>query len=53
DEPGARRLERLVAHWCTAFEVRFKARWVPLTDQVEHQARTTLAAARHARVEAA
>ncbi|MGW0736019.1 M14 family zinc carboxypeptidase [Streptomyces sp. NPDC002851] len=48
----APRLERLVAHWCDAFEVHFRARWVPLEHQVEHQARTVIAAAQHARVAA-
>ncbi|MGW3408505.1 M14 family zinc carboxypeptidase [Streptomyces sp. NPDC000888] len=43
------RLERLVATWSEAFAERFRARWVPLEHQVEHQARTVIAAARHAR----
>ncbi|MGW1064974.1 M14 family zinc carboxypeptidase [Streptomyces aureus] len=43
------RLEQLVAGWCDAFAERFRARWVPLENQVEHQARTVVAAARHAR----
>ncbi|MFC7302896.1 M14 family zinc carboxypeptidase [Streptomyces monticola] len=47
----APRLERLVAHWSGAFEMRFRARWVPLEHQVEHQARTVIAAARHACVD--
>ncbi|WP_398654838.1 M14 family zinc carboxypeptidase [Streptomyces kanamyceticus] len=47
---AAPRLERLVTLWSNAFAERFRARWVPLEDQVEHQSRTTLAAARHARV---
>ncbi|MEV0319343.1 M14 family zinc carboxypeptidase [Streptomyces sp. NPDC050658] len=47
---AAPRLERLVAHWSDTFAERFKARWVPLEHQVEHQSRTTVAAARHARV---
>ncbi|MFC9846718.1 M14 family zinc carboxypeptidase [Streptomyces sp. NPDC060223] len=42
-------LERLVATWSAAFADRFRARWVPLDHQVEHQARTVIAAARHAR----
>ncbi|MFE9769392.1 M14 family zinc carboxypeptidase [Streptomyces sp. NPDC005808] len=42
-------LERLVAAWSGAFADRFRARWVPLDHQVEHQARTVIAAARHAR----
>ena len=35
--------------WSEAFMDRFRARWVPLEHQVEHQARTVVAAARHAR----
>ncbi|MFD4522865.1 M14 family zinc carboxypeptidase [Streptomyces sp. NPDC058470] len=42
-------LERLVADWSDAFADRFRARWVPLDHQVEHQTRTVIAAARHAR----
>ncbi|MFC8343950.1 M14 family zinc carboxypeptidase [Streptomyces sp. NPDC057280] len=49
DDPAAPRLERLVATWSEAFAVRFRARWVPLEHQVEHQSRTVVAAARHAR----
>lgn len=45
----APRLERLVATWSDAFAERFRARWVPLEHQVEHQTRTVIAAARHAR----
>ncbi|MFD5625086.1 M14 family zinc carboxypeptidase [Streptomyces sp. NPDC127072] len=45
----APRLERLVAAWSDAFADRFRARWVPLDHQVEHQTRTVIAAARHAR----
>ncbi|WP_409238273.1 M14 family zinc carboxypeptidase [Streptomyces sp. PA5.6] len=55
DEAGDRaapRLELLVAQWSEAFAERFRARWVPLEHQVEHQSRTTVAAARHARVQA-
>ncbi|MFD4629246.1 M14 family zinc carboxypeptidase [Streptomyces sp. NPDC058284] len=55
DEAGDRaapRLERLVTQWSEAFAERFRARWVPLEHQVEHQSRTTVAAARYARVEA-
>ncbi|MFF1376250.1 M14 family zinc carboxypeptidase [Streptomyces sp. NPDC058308] len=54
DEAGDRaapRLERLVTLWSEAFAERFRARWVPLEDQVEHQSRTTMAAAWHARAE--
>ncbi|MEV5977634.1 M14 family zinc carboxypeptidase [Streptomyces sp. NPDC052114] len=54
DEAGDRsapRLERLVTQWSEAFAERFRARWVPLEHQVEHQSRTTVAAARHARVQ--
>ncbi|MEV6192359.1 M14 family zinc carboxypeptidase [Streptomyces sp. NPDC051920] len=46
-------LEGLVAGWSDAFAERFRARWVPMENQVEHQARTVLAAARHAREGAA
>ncbi|MER6677994.1 M14 family zinc carboxypeptidase [Streptomyces sp. NPDC000983] len=46
---AAPELERLVAEWSGSFERRFRARWVPLEHQVEHQARTVLAAAVHAR----
>ncbi|SNX64754.1 zinc carboxypeptidase [Streptomyces sp. TLI_55] len=53
DDPAAPRLERLVATWSETFAVRFRARWVPLEDQVEHQSRTVVAAARHARDRAA
>lgn len=49
DDRAAPRLERLVATWCDAFAERFRARWVPLEHQVEHQSRTVLAAALHAR----
>ncbi|MEU6992682.1 M14 family zinc carboxypeptidase [Streptomyces sp. NPDC046465] len=52
DEAGDRaapRLERLVTQWSEAFAERFRARWVPLEHQVEHQSRTTVAAAWHAR----
>jgi hypothetical protein len=42
-------LERLVAAWSDAFAERFRARWVPLEHQVEHQSRTVVAAALHAR----
>ncbi|MFI8190018.1 M14 family zinc carboxypeptidase [Streptomyces sp. NPDC085946] len=49
DEDAAARLERLVATWSDAFAVRFRARWVPLENQVEHQSRTVVAAALHAR----
>ncbi|MFC9925989.1 M14 family zinc carboxypeptidase [Streptomyces sp. NPDC127190] len=49
DDHAAPRLERLVVSWCDSFAVRFRARWVPLEHQVEHQSRTVLAAARQAR----
>ncbi|WP_200307987.1 M14 family zinc carboxypeptidase [Streptomyces adelaidensis] len=52
DDPAAAYLEGLVAAWCASFADRFRARWVPLADQVEHQARTVLAAAVHARHDA-
>ncbi|WP_234540535.1 M14 family zinc carboxypeptidase [Streptomyces shenzhenensis] len=53
DDRAAPRLEELVASWCEAYGRRFQARWVPLERQVEHQSRTVLAAARHARERAA
>ncbi|MGW1796760.1 M14 family zinc carboxypeptidase [Streptomyces sp. NPDC001984] len=53
DDSAAPRLEQLVTAWCEAFAIRFRARWVPLKDQVEHQSRTVLAAALHARDRAA
>ncbi|MEU6610336.1 M14 family zinc carboxypeptidase [Streptomyces shenzhenensis] len=49
DDRAAPGLERLVVAWCDAFAKRFRARWVPLEHQVEHQSRTVLAAALHAR----
>ncbi|MCD7437178.1 3-hydroxyacyl-CoA dehydrogenase [Streptomyces lincolnensis] len=49
DDPNAARLEHLVATWSHAFADRFKARWVPLAHQVEHQSRTVLATALYAR----
>ncbi|MEW1641003.1 M14 family zinc carboxypeptidase [Streptomyces sp. NPDC091219] len=49
DDRAAPLLEHLVASWSDAFEERFRARWVPLENQVEHQARTVVAAALHAR----
>ncbi|MFD8519191.1 M14 family zinc carboxypeptidase [Streptomyces capillispiralis] len=49
DARAAARLERLVALWSDAFAARFHARWVPVEHQVEHQSRTVVAAARHAR----
>lgn len=52
DDRAAPRLEQLVAQWCASFTLRFRARWVPLEHQVEHQARTVLAAAHHAREDA-
>ncbi|MEW2619416.1 M14 family zinc carboxypeptidase [Streptomyces sp. NPDC048106] len=45
-------LERLVAAWSDAFAQRFRARWVPLDHQVEHQSRTVLLAAQQAREQA-
>ena len=53
DDRSAPSLERLVASWSEAFAERFRARWVPLEHQVEHQSRTVVAAARHARDRAA
>ncbi|WP_328493266.1 M14 family zinc carboxypeptidase [Streptomyces sp. NBC_00414] len=49
DDRAAPALEHLVGSWSEAFAQRFRARWVPLEHQVEHQSRTVLAAARHAR----
>ncbi|GGM11491.1 hydroxylacyl-CoA dehydrogenase [Streptomyces fumigatiscleroticus] len=49
DDRAAPRLERLVAVWSAAFAERFRARWVPVQHQVEHQSRTVLATALHAR----
>jgi hypothetical protein len=48
-DPAAPDLEHLVAAWSEAFADRFRARWVPLDHQVEHQSRTVVATARHAR----
>ncbi|MFE6176425.1 M14 family zinc carboxypeptidase [Streptomyces sp. NPDC056464] len=53
EDRGAPRLEHLVATWSDAFAERFRARWVPLEHQVEHQSRTVVAAALHARERAA
>lgn len=53
DDRAAPRLEQLVAAWSTAFGERFGARWVPLENQVEHQARTVISAALYARERAA
>ncbi|MFF4269652.1 M14 family zinc carboxypeptidase [Streptomyces sp. NPDC001536] len=53
DDRAAPRLERLVATWSEAFADRFRARWVPLEHQIEHQSRTVVAAALHARARAA
>jgi hypothetical protein len=52
DDRAAPRLEGLVKAWSDAFADRFRARWVPLEHQVEHQARTVVAVALHARVRA-
>ncbi|MFB9509076.1 M14 family zinc carboxypeptidase [Streptomyces aurantiacus] len=49
DDRTAPGLEHLVAEWSEAFAAHFGARWVPLRHQVEHQSRTVVAAARHAR----
>ncbi|MGW6016222.1 M14 family zinc carboxypeptidase [Streptomyces sp. NPDC055210] len=49
DDRAAPALEHLVGSWSEAFARRFRARWVPLEQQVEHQSRTVVAAARHAR----
>ncbi|MGR4882535.1 M14 family zinc carboxypeptidase [Streptomyces sp. LARHCF249] len=42
--PSAPGLDRLVTGWCEDFAGRFRARWVPVATQVEHQSRTVLAA---------
>ncbi|MFD4554139.1 M14 family zinc carboxypeptidase [Streptomyces sp. NPDC058469] len=52
DDRAAPQLEHLVASWSDAFAERFRARWVPLEHQVEHQSRTVVAAALHAREQA-
>ncbi|MEV7413814.1 M14 family zinc carboxypeptidase [Streptomyces sp. NPDC089919] len=44
--PAAPALEDLLAGGCEAFAHRFRARWVPVATQVEHQAATVLAAHR-------
>ncbi|MFF3492540.1 M14 family zinc carboxypeptidase [Streptomyces sp. NPDC002795] len=49
DDVAAPRLDALVTRWCEAYAERFGARWVPVAHQIEHQARTTVAAVRHAR----
>ncbi|MEU5362161.1 M14 family zinc carboxypeptidase [Streptomyces sp. NPDC005925] len=49
DDRAAPRLEQLVVQWSDAFAARFRARWVPVAHQVEHQSRTVVAAALHAR----
>ncbi|WP_280848675.1 MULTISPECIES: M14 family zinc carboxypeptidase [unclassified Streptomyces] len=49
DDRAAPRLERLVEEWSVSFAERFGARWVPLEHQVEHQARTVVTVALHAR----
>lgn len=53
DDRAAPRLERLVETWSEAFAERFRARWVPLEHQIQHQSRTVVAAAIHARDRAA
>ncbi|GAA2251621.1 hypothetical protein GCM10010415_09230 [Streptomyces atrovirens] len=52
DAGAAARLEGLVARWSDAFAGRFRARWVPVEHQVEHQCRTVLVTARQAREQA-
>jgi hypothetical protein len=49
EDHAAPRLEHLVETWSDAFAERFRARWVPVEHQVEHQSRTVVAAALHAR----
>ncbi|MFJ8079953.1 M14 family zinc carboxypeptidase [Streptomyces sp. NPDC096205] len=53
DDRAAPLLERLVVDWSDSFAERFHARWVPLEHQIEHQSRTVVAAALHARERAA
>ncbi|QKW11236.1 3-hydroxyacyl-CoA dehydrogenase [Streptomyces sp. NA04227] len=48
EDPAAPRLQALVTTWCESFADGFRARWIPLEHQVEHQSRTVLAAARQA-----
>ncbi|CAM5452982.1 M14 family zinc carboxypeptidase [Streptomyces violaceorubidus] len=49
DDPAATglrlELDELFTTWCTDFESSLRLRWVPVSDQVELQARTVLAAA--------
>lgn len=52
DAGAAARLEGLVARWSDAFAGRFRARWVPVGHQVEHQCRAVLVTARQAREQA-
>jgi hypothetical protein len=52
EDRAAPLLEHLVASWSDAFAERFRARWVPLEHQVEHQSRTVVAAALYAREQA-
>jgi hypothetical protein len=51
-DAAAPRMDELVSLWSRTFAERFKARWIPIEHQVEHQSRTVVAAARHARVAA-
>jgi hypothetical protein len=51
DDEAAPRLDALVTRWCAEYGERFGARWIPVAHQVEHQARTTIAAVRHARAQ--
>ncbi|MFF4368135.1 M14 family zinc carboxypeptidase [Streptomyces sp. NPDC001594] len=44
--PAVAGLDGLVTGWCEEFSARFRARRVPVATQVEHQARTVLAAHR-------
>ncbi|MEV6111996.1 M14 family zinc carboxypeptidase [Streptomyces sp. NPDC052109] len=43
-----RELDELFTTWCTDFEKALRLRWVPVRRQVEHQARTVVAAAESA-----
>ncbi|MGW5126742.1 M14 family zinc carboxypeptidase [Streptomyces sp. NPDC004069] len=47
--PGLHReLDELFTAWCTDFEQALRLRWVPVRHQVEHQARTVVAAVERA-----
>ncbi|MFE6891073.1 M14 family zinc carboxypeptidase [Streptomyces sp. NPDC057694] len=48
EDRAAPRLDLLVTRWCEVYADRFGARWVPVASQIEHQARTTIAAVQQA-----